>query len=64
MQSVSRNKQLTAARAQGSDMDHTRGSVGGTMDRFRKVMDVKSNRSLAYVVGGVIVTFMLLRLIL
>jgi hypothetical protein len=45
-------------------MDHTRGSVGGTMDRFRKVMDVKSNRSLAYVVGGVIVTFMLLRLIL
>jgi len=45
-------------------MDHTRDSVGGTMDRFRKVMDVKSNRSLAYVVGSVIVMFMLLRLIL
>ena len=52
------------SRLQGSDMDHTRGSVGGTMDRFRKVMEVKSNRSLAYVVGGVVLLFLLLRVVL
>jgi hypothetical protein len=45
-------------------MDHTRGSVGGTMDRFRKVMEVKSNRSLAYVIGGVVLLFLLLRAVL
>lgn len=45
-------------------MDHTRGSVGGTMDRFRKVMEVKSNRSLLYVVGGVVLLFLLLRVVL
>lgn len=34
------------------------------MDRFRKVMDAKGNRSLAYVVGGVVILFMLARLLL
>ncbi len=45
-------------------MDHTRGSVGGTMERFRKVLDSKSNRSLLYVVGGVFVLFMLVKLLI
>ena len=45
-------------------MDHTRGSVGGTMERFRKVMDSKSNRSLAYVVAGMFLLFVVAKLLI
>ena len=46
------------------DMDQTRGAIGGTMDRFRKVMENKGNRGLCYVVGGVVVLFLIVRLFL
>ena len=46
---------------QGLDMDHTRGSIGGTMDRFKRVLEHKGNRSLLYVVGGVFALFTLVK---
>ncbi len=44
-------------------MDHTRGSIGGTMDRFKRVLEHKGNRSLAYVVGGVFALFTLFKVL-
>jgi hypothetical protein len=50
------------ARAQALDMDHTRGAIGGTMDRFKRVLENKGNRSLMYVVGGVFGIFALVKI--
>ena len=46
------------------DMDQTRSAIGGTMDRFRKVLENKGNRSLLYVVGSVVVLFIIVRVVL
>jgi len=48
---------------QTMDMDQTRSAIGGTMDRFRKAMENKGNRSLAYVVLGVVVLFVIVRIV-
>lgn len=44
-------------------MDHARGAIGGTMDRFRRVLENKNNRSLWWVVGGVFTVFALIKLL-
>lgn len=44
---------------QGLDMEHTRGAISGTMDRFKRVLEHKGNRHLAYVIGGVAFLFVL-----
>jgi hypothetical protein len=45
-------------------MDHSRGAIGGSMERFKRVLDNKSNRSLAYVVGAVFALFVLVKVLL
>ena len=48
----------------GLDMDHTRGAVGGTMERFKRVLEHKGNRSLLYAGGAVFTLFAVFKLIL
>ena len=48
---------------QGLDMEHARGAIGGTMDRFKRVLEHKGNRSLLYVVGGVFALFTLVKVL-
>jgi hypothetical protein len=40
-------------------MEHTRGAISGTMDRFKRVLEHKGNRHLAYVIAGVAFLFVL-----
>ena len=47
----------------GLDMDHTRGAIGGTMERFKRVLEHPGNRGLVYVVGGVFALFALVKLL-
>ena len=42
-------------------MDHTRGAIGGSMERFKRVLEHKGNRSLLYVVAGVFALFVLVK---
>jgi hypothetical protein len=45
-------------------MDHTRGAVAGTMDRFKRALEHKGNRSLLYAGGAVFTLFAVFKLIL
>ncbi|GLT61820.1 hypothetical protein SLA2020_345000 [Shorea laevis] len=44
----------------GNNMDTTRGIMSGTMDRFKKVFEKKSNRRMCTLVTSFIVGFMVL----
>ncbi|XP_021290946.1 bet1-like SNARE 1-2 [Herrania umbratica] len=43
----------------GNGMDATRGVMSGTMDRFKKVFEKKSNRRMCTLVGGFVVSFLI-----
>ena len=45
-------------------MDRTRSAIGGTMDRFRQVLETKGNRSILYAIGGTVVLFFFVKLVL
>ena len=48
----------------GGDMDGARSAMSGTMDRFKRALETRGSRSLCYVMGGVVVLFFVVRLIL
>ncbi|XP_022760242.1 bet1-like SNARE 1-2 isoform X2 [Durio zibethinus] len=43
----------------GNGMDVTRGIMSGTMDRFKKVFEKKSNRRMCTLVVGFVVSFLI-----
>lgn len=45
-------------------MERTRSAIGGTMERFKKVLDAKGNRTVAWAVGGALCLFALFKLVL
>ncbi|MBA0830866.1 hypothetical protein Goarm_015367 [Gossypium armourianum] len=44
----------------GNGMDATRGIMSGTMDRFKKVFEKKSNRKMCTLVMAFVVSFLII----